>query len=245
MEIKDYLIRRGFLLEVTDEGISLSDNAEKSDNAFLDKLLREYHIGYLDPKGVIILEHPNNIDTLSRMFDPIERGTIGVGSCNQNRSWYAVSKRNYAAKIPVLWLEPNIALYIKALSACGIYTGGCCDGNHPGVNRLYIEFDGPIYQQFHKCIWTILINAIYDISWNENYNAIDLSKDRQKQYDLLYEAGKYIYEHRIQIQNIRKDASKWMNKKIIKRLTSKEICERFLYEAELSLIRNKNKLITE
>ena len=126
------LIRRGFLIDEKNGSYYLSDNSDKEDRKYLKYLLDKYSLGYINIGDQVIITNDRDdvINKLMEIFLPVKRGTVGTGTCCQGRSWtYHVAQRRHSDKLPVSWLEANIASYIKALSAIGIYTSGCCDGN--------------------------------------------------------------------------------------------------------------------
>lgn len=239
MTVIDLLSHRGFLIDYKDGNYYLSDNSASEDWECLNSILRSSKIGYADKDGLIsITANEDTIQVeLNNLFLPIERGKVGVGSCCVSKSWlYHVAKRKHADKIPVSWLEANIAAYIKALSACGLYTGGCCDGNHPNVQILYIEFCYP-YADIHKAMWEFHLNSLFSINWNSRYDTIDLCLDKKTQYDELYRVAEYIYQNRRIFINARLDASRWMRKNALKHMSENAIRERF--RDEFAIMINK------
>ena len=119
-------------------------------------------------------------------------------------------------------MEANIARYIRSLSACGIYTGGCCDGNHPNRNELYIEFDGPVYLEIHRLFWVYTLADKFDLDWNERFSRIKLT-NKEKKYAELNKAAEFIYENRNYYRNIRMRAADWMTKRSVRELSEEEI----------------------
>lgn len=229
----DLLIRRGFLIEKIEDEIFLSDNAHPDDLRYLSFLLREYGVGYIENNGSIIIN--DNSNKLKNIFMPVKKGTVGTESNNRSYPLVFLKTRECANKIPLCYLEANIAYYIKALSACGIYTGGCCDGNHPGCNVLYIEFDAPLYEEFHEALWDYYLSNRFLLQWKKHYTTIDLSADRQGQYNTLYKAGNYIYQNRLFFREVRMEAAKWIKKNTVKEMSYDEIKEKFLGEVRKQL----------
>lgn len=229
MKAMDLLSRRGFLIEQNNGLYYLSDNSDPDDAEFLNTLLCNNALGYVNKSNIIITADDDDAcAVLSSLFLPVKCGTVGVGSYIQNMSWsYHVAKRRHAYKVPVKWLEANIAAYIKALSACGIFTGGCCDGNHPGRDLLYIEFCGPVYIELHKIMWEHHLASIFNINWNKKYDSINLNDNRQSQYDELFRAAQYIYNYRWDFIGIRLDAASWMKKNALKHFCGAEVKDRF------------------
>ena len=236
MKSIDLLIRRGFLIEQNEHGYYLSDNSHPNDKEYLEELLESYKIGHFDPAGTIVMEEDSSASkALLSLFAPVEKGTIGVGTSVSARSWSNhVRRRFHSPKIPVSWLEPNIAAYIKALSACGIYTGGSCDGNHQDTAVLSIDIEYP-YQYIHKAMWEYHLNHLFHLNWNRTYSKIGLKRDRQGQYDELFRASQYIYDNRWNFIDARLDSAKWLTRNAIKKTGEQEIRHRFIEEFEKSL----------
>ncbi len=240
MKAINLLTRRGFLINQKDDVYYLSDNSNSEDWEFLDRILRSSNIGYADKDGFfnITADEDTAQTELHKLFLPVEKGKVGGERCYVSMSWsYHVAKRTHANKIPVKWLEANIAAYIKALSSCGIYTCGCCDGNHPNTEKLYIEFCYP-YIDIHKAMWEFHLNTLFSLNWNDQYDAIELSKDKNKQYDELYRAAKYIYKNRYKFVNARYAASKWMKKNVLKHMPEKDILKRFIDEFAITIAKS-------
>lgn len=239
------LSRRGFLINNNEHGFFLSDNSDSHDREYLEEILSSYEIGFIDQDGYIIIKNDSSVLTaLLDLFAPVKQGTVGVGSCICTRSWsYHVRRRFHTPKIPVKWLEANVALYIKALSACGIYTGGCCDGNHPNRDFLYIEFEPP-YHHIHKAMWEYHLKYVFNLEWDNSYSSINLKENRQNQYDELFHAAQYIYAHRWNFIDIRLEASKWITKKALKQLGEEDVRQKFLKEFAKSLKKNFGDVCT-
>jgi len=234
----ELLRRRGFLIEYNEGSFFLSDNSHPDDWEFLNTILNNYGIGYCTDTGQVFITHKEKAFLLKEMFFPIAPGTVGTGSNGGDRPWMYLKTHDHAYKVPVSWLEPNIAYYIKALSACGIHTQGCCDGNHPGINRLLIEFEGPAYIDLHACLWKVQLGKRFDIDWDNTFSRINLVRNRQGQYFELFKAADFIYTNRFYYQTVRKTAAQWMTKSIIRRTDQNEIKRRFLEELTVLLQRS-------
>ena len=227
----DLLTRRGFLIDKEDGCYYLSDNSHKEDVSYLRKILTDYKLGFVDSNDQIIIygDNAQTANKLKNLFLPVDRGTVGVGTCYQSRKWsYHVAKRLHSTKLPVIWLEANIAAYIKSLSAIGIYTSGCCDGNHPNCYKLSIDFDAPVYSEYHRCLWEHLLNTKFKLNWDNDYRSIYLEGCRQEQYDELFRAARFIYHNRSAFIFLRFDAASWMTKNTLKHMKDDDIKERFL-----------------
>jgi len=94
---------RGFLMEYQDGKISLSDNSylvegqDFNDSEFLDRLLRQKGIGYVDNLDIKIIRECN-MDDLGELF-------LQHGSCSgfgySYSDWTTFVRRLHAQKIPV------------------------------------------------------------------------------------------------------------------------------------------------
>lgn len=224
------LQQRGFLIEFISDSYFLSDNSHQNDWEYLNTILNNYEIGYCTESGQIFITHVEKAFLLKELFYPIASRTVGTESGGGDRPWMYLKTHDHAYKIPVSWLEPNIAYYIKALSACGIHTCGCCDGNHPGINRLLIEFEGPAYGDLHACFWKNQLEKRFDIEWDDTFTRIDLKRNRERQYFELFKAADYIYTNRKYYQTVRKNAAQWMTKRIISRSAPDALKRRFIEE---------------
>ena len=224
-KIIELLCYRGFYIEEIESSYVLSDNSEKSDLEMLDSILQSSKTGYVTNNTIIITE--DNPEKLSYLFAEKSRGVVGVGSNYRIHGWHVVKKRVCADKIPLNWLEANIARYIRSLSACGIYTGGCCDGNHPNSNELYIEFDGPVYSKIHRLFWVYKLADKFELNWNHQFTGIKLI-NKEKEYVELNKAAEYIYENRNYFRDMRMRAADWMTNRSVRELSEEEIKSKYI-----------------
>ena len=89
MESINLLTRRGFLIDSKNDRYYLSDNSDPSDREYLNQILHSSKIGYVDKDGYISIT--SNEDAaqaeLQKLFLPIKKGIVGVGSCCYTTSW--------------------------------------------------------------------------------------------------------------------------------------------------------------
>lgn len=232
----ELLKKRGFLIDERDGEFILSDNSHQDDIKYLHSILNTNDIGYVDDFGIINIFDGYKADIRKILFSK-QNGKIGIESNNRIHPWNIMHSHKCADKLPTRILEPHIARYIKALSACGIYTGGCCDGNHQNRNIMYIEFDGPGYGLLHSKIWEIQLDKLFAVNWNNNYTKVSLIENRKEQYMEINRAAEYIYENREIYRKVRRESSKWINKSVIKNYSNEEITVKFGHEIEKSMIK--------
>lgn len=230
------LERRGFLIERIDGKYFLSDNAHIRDAEYLDSLLKEREIGEVKENHEIVISS-SDAKRLDGLFS-MESEAIGGEAFGHLLGWWAVKNRQYSYKCPVKSLEPNVARYVKALNAAGIFTWCSCDGNHPRSHRLSVSFDEPGYGEFTKLLWKLWLSKLFKLDWRSNRegSVLDLKANtRQTQYDILNEAAKYIYEHRHIIREVRMNSMQWMTNSDRRHMSSEDIEKRFLCEVEKRL----------
>ena len=211
--IVELLFRRGFLIDKTDYGYMLSDNSAKEDNEYLNSVLHDYQLGYLNSDGIIVINNPQNADCLFELFYPKKDG-IGIEELDVPNGWPQFKSRAHGIKVPTQSLEANIALYIKAISAAGFMTNACCDGNHSNKKRLYIKFQSP-FDLWHEFLWKEYLGKPFKLSWisdKDHLASIYFSEwPKTECYDLLFKAGSYIYKNRQLLRFVRLSASSFLS----------------------------------
>lgn len=199
----DYLIEllrlRGFVIEERADGLHLNDNPHKDDSACLRKLFTEYHCGELIGSRIII-DAGADVLSLEGMFadePPIEGIYERTGSGNGFRH------RVHGEDVPVALLDPFIARYIKAISACSVRVKASCDGNHPRMDRLVIMIEDRVSRLWHQMIYEKCLAGMCSVSWNRDYTAAELRPDNK--YNTYYDLNKaaaWLYGHRQEIRGI-------------------------------------------
>ena len=231
---EEYLINllkfRGFLIDAGEQGYSLSDNGHVKDATYLDKLLQEYDIGKVDGSKIIVT-HADNAKLLFKEFK--EKEKIEACACGRNFGWSYFKGRTYGKKAAVSWLEPYIARYVKAISACGVMTVGSCDGNHEGTRRMLLQLENIGSWQWHKVICEKCLAGRFNIPWRSKYTEIFLRPETK--FDTYYEVNKaaeFLYDNRIAIRQIKRLALSDMTNSYFKHHTNEEIAEEFTKRAE-------------
>lgn len=153
---REYVIEilklRGFLFDESPNGLIISDNSSIDDKRELDALLMKYHLGYVRRKKVII-ENTDCAELISTEFRANYWRNYEVGYTSWRGNWKYFKHREHGDRVSAMALEPFIARYIKALSACCVLTWCSCDGNHPLCQRLLIYMIGDASTLWHKLLY--------------------------------------------------------------------------------------------
>lgn len=198
-----YLLCRGFLLENKDGEWYVSDNSHKNDPFEMNQILKKNQVGEIDASGRIVLWNNANVDTLKNMFTcEYQKGFESEGNV---RSWQWFRRREHGYKIPTMDLEPFIAMYVKAISACGIETWFSCDGNNHRDLAIEIGMNGMPNRFWHKMIWEKILNVRFDLPWEKDYEYIRLDENKFKYYAKLNKAALFLYESRQQFRYMKKE----------------------------------------
>ena len=132
---------------------------------------------------------------------------------------------DYAPKVPVWLLEKFIARYVKAISACGIQTHGSYDGNHhrPRYRGICIKISSVMGKIWHKILCERLLYKRFKFRWVEDNGRIIIKIHKMNKwfvYSELNRAAEFLYNHRIEIRQIKHEVCKEINNnKIIGRTT--------------------------
>ncbi len=230
----EYLIElikmRGFFVEVTDDGLCLSDNAHSDDIKYLDMLLLKTGCGSVQG-DMIILNPQSDTAAFERVFD--DRPIYGSESVSNDYGWNFFRQRKHGRKIQVGYLDPFIARYIKAISACCVFTAGSCDGNHPNRRKMIVDIEGEASTVWHQLICRAYLIGRYKIDWSEDYCKIIF--DRETKYRTYYEvnrAATFLYEHRQAIREIKQRAFDGMTASYFRHHSNHEIKGAFIERAE-------------
>lgn len=228
------LMARGFLIEQKEGEYYLSDNAAIEDLNYLQELLDTYKLGFVKNEEIrrysnsqnvivpysaeIIIYTDASIDKVVEAFNSSKR--ISYEICNKQRSWHEFFYRCYGEKIPVQFLEPYVAYYVKAISACGVATNFSCDGNHENGGSIIVRSDYP-YNIWHQWLGKISKSEI---------EALNIEKGiyftKNNQYDLyfkLIQLANFYYRNRGILRSIKKNALSSINEKQTRNMTNDEI----------------------
>ncbi len=206
---------RGFLIDQDDKGFYLSDNAAFEDLGYLSQGIKEYSLGEIsgchfvyssigrkvicDKTARISISKSGSIRDAILFFE--ESGRVGYECCYQAHTWSEFVFRDHGVKIPVKNLEPYVALYVKAISSCGVLTDFSCDGNHRSGGRIIVGAAYP-YKIWHEQIWNQCIDYPRKI-----FDGIRFTKTTQYEtYYAVYMIASWLYENRLALRNIKRSA---------------------------------------
>ncbi len=229
----ELLKARGFLLE--DGGTVLSDNAHPSDEALLNEILQTEKIGEVKNRKIVI----SSTGKIEHIFDIQYVG--GMEALCNAENWQKFLHDSYAPKVSISLLEPFVARYIKAISACGVRTCNSCDGNHPGTSRfgsILAKCNDDCNSLWNKIIGTKCLNQRFNLNWDNNFETIKFNvQDQWMTYRELNRAAEYLYDNRILLRRIRREVSDGISHSMAIHLPAEELAKIFSDKA--------NKLMDE
>lgn len=238
--IIEILKARGFLIERTEDGYYLSDNATINDADFLEWGFYEYRIGKvvnhkdyveksrrawnelggsykyksLRPNCVKIMINDNaSIESAIEFFTCKERIGFEVPNCRRN--WVQFLTERFGEKVSVQHLEAYVAFYVKAISACGVNTFFSCDGNHENGGKIYVGAEYPS-SIWHFNIWKHIVQPSFGSIPYIGEGIYFDRKNQEKTYLMVYNIAKYLYDNRSTIQWIKELCAKSISKKFRK-----------------------------
>lgn len=222
----ELLKARGFLLE--DEGLILSDNSHRDDITYLKGLLKECNIGKVR-NGKIVIAQGGNVE---KIF--YKDNQIGGEACTNGETWKKFIHNSFAPQIPVRWLEPFIARYVKAISACGVGTWCSCDGNHldrRSSHRIIIDLTGMPNSIWHEIICNRLLYGRFRFRWGLSRDGAKIIRfnkmNKWRVYTELNRAGEFLYNNRIKIRQIRWEVSDGISVSMVRHLSDDELAAIF------------------
>jgi len=223
--LHDVLLARGFLMEYDEDcNLRLSDNSmllkprsfqmmwdtEISDQKYLQMLLERSKFGRYGSGRRILLDQDQKItksqvDVFLR-FIRIS-GETGYDSImnRPNRFFNTSESKLRSFKIPVVVLEPFIALLVKAYSAIGISTCFSCDGH--GSADASVSFLSYPYSRWAELVTQI---ALKNTKPNSKWDFTDWHLTiKGKNHDTLYYKGildvaRFLYENRIEFLEMKR-----------------------------------------
>ncbi len=219
------LMARGFLLDRKAGKMILSDNAHPKDFEYLDALLKEHHLGYLVEDELILGPDARYEDAIA-LFEHDQK--IGMECVFQASRWDQLKLRSCGPKVQVSWLEPYVAYYVKAITACGVETDYSCDGNIAYSSKARREVIVGSRYPFGYWHDYILDHILEVKDWNFS-RGIPFTEGHQ--YDLyykIYTMADYLYQHRIEIRQMRDLAANEIKNSMIRKRTDEERLQLFL-----------------
>lgn len=202
MRAIQYLLCRGFLLEKKGNQWYLSDNSHEKDISDINQILQKYKIGEINKRRLVIWDN-TNVDILKDLFDCEYQKSFETVS--NERSWQWFRRREHGYKVSTMDLEPFVALYVKAISACGIETYFSCDGNNHRDFAIEIGMNGLPNVFWHKLIWVKILNDKFNLPWEKEYQYIGLDSNKFTYYTELNRAALYLYDNRKLFRQMKKE----------------------------------------
>ncbi len=153
----------------------------------------------------------------------------GEAVCNL-WDWRTFVYYEYPPKASVRWLEPFVARYIKAISACGVSTWLSCDGNiSPSHNEIVIGMDGKPNKLWHKIICERCLASRFNLRWNSTFEKIRFSeKSKWRTYIELNRAAEYLYDNREKLRGIKWKATEGISTSMAVHLSDEELAKLFI-----------------
>ena len=226
----EVLMARGFLLE--DKRFVLSDNSHELDKKYLERIFLKYNIGQIEGNKIII----SNSDKIENIFNRKDVG--GCEAAGNAYDWEMFRNRQHGFKVPVSILEPFVARYIKAISACGINTHGSCDGNHPGEKLVRIDTSEGGCSCWHTFICKKILSRYFELDWNRTYNEIRFNKDNQwATYIELNRAADFLYSNRVEFRKVKTEAMAPLSCSELRHKTNEELNDIFINNVD-NLLKN-------
>ena len=250
------LLARGFLVEHIDGRYYLSDNADIHDVAYLANAMETFRIGKVvdsgkrikslrqtwninDPQSIyeydslvsqgveILFDRNADIRQAVALFGDSQR--IGCEAGANRLGWSQYTREVLSPKVSVGILEPYVAFYVKAISACGVFTASACDGNHKNGGKIIVESHSPS-DIWHRSIWEYLVRPRFG-PLQFIGTGIPFTSDSQfEKYLLINQIASFLYNNRIAIRDLKKQSVSRITKHYRKNRTESEIIR--FYENE-------------
>ena len=248
--ILEILRARGFFIDKKDGRYYLSDNAAVEDLYYLAELLEKYKLGKVFDvrenrevawkrgdkdseiekyralrrlKFEILIDENATVEDAIRAFH--DKTWIGEDVLNTDMEWWQFAKASFGKKVPVSRLEPYVAYYVKALSACGIDTVSSCDGNHEDGGSIYVQSRYPSCL-LHEYIWEVTLAGFFGkLPFIEEGICFKAEKSKQEVYQLVYKMADRLYGMRYLIRDTKKRAGQGFDKKFCESHSKEELEE--------------------
>lgn len=227
---------RGFLIECSrlDNSCYVSDNSCPGDKKYLEEILKgsagDCQFGEIKNSTIYINEDAEAWELFRILFIDIDLSIIDATSCSSNDTWSSFRNRIHGFKFPVKLMEPYVARYIKAVSACGCNTESCCDGNHVEKHRnkrMVVGVGYPASRFWHNLICENITDKLFPLPWTGDHTKIVLNNvDRAEIYYTLNCAADWLYKNRFELQEIKRKSLHRITKDYYRRHNLPEIEKR-------------------
>lgn len=233
LRLYNVLSARGYLLDLVDHEVFISDNSHPEDKVYLNRLLLENNVGYIQDNELIINNWPLE-EVLCQLLKT--HGSTGFLGYFNEKDWNYFKYRIHGKKLLAFEQDPFIARLVKGISSVGIITFSSCDGH--GRDFPYISF----YQRYNLFWFRILFENLIQTSislkssWNINRYIVVINpkKDFQSTYLEMLQVANLLYDNRIALRKIKQKVVNQIKKEDIVYLDDKKAYEllksKFLYE---------------
>ncbi len=237
-QIIKILVARGFLIDEKDGRYFLSDNAHKDDAVYLSEGVEGFSLGKVVPlcqKDVfaeIRISHEASLEGAIAFFK--QETHISFPVVTRRQPWGNLINHYFGSKVKLRVLEPFVARYVKAVSACGVSTNYSCDGNCPGQDRVKVYADYP-FGIWHSLICKCIIPLGLKTEFDDNGEWVFTKRTQYKNYLLLNQVAEYLYDHRKAIRGIKAKARETITASKLKHLSEEELVVLFTKSIEDAL----------
>ena len=227
---------RGFLFDTKDGKTFVSDNATPDDLEYLSEGLEKYRlgkvsVGEIDARGNIVpFTAQVKIDKNAVISDAIYFYEETGRACHEaqwgDMGWRKFVKYYHGVKCDLRILEPYVGYYVKAVSACGVWTNYSCDGNHSEGGKVIVGSYYP-FNLWHEYLLKHFLTQ-FDLDIIKLEEGLDFTKDNQYDtYYKLYQAADYLYKNRIMFRSLKSEIMKDFTNKMIKDNCEKDLEDLF------------------
>lgn len=260
---------RGFLIDWIDNHYYVSDNASAADVIYLSIVMQKYELGIvvdsddykistrrdwsspkysdsytyksLNPHAVeVIIAGNAKVDNAIRLFEDSEQ--IGFAICDMSYPWCQFATEHLSHKPDASCLESYVAYYVKAASACGVFTCFSCDGNHKNGGRIYVRSSYPS-NIWHELLWEhVVCRAFGNVLYIEKGLKFSDAVSQGQAYRLVYAIADFLYLNRIAIRAIKEQSTSVLTNTFLKAHSKEEIELFYRQECEQILRREYNTI---
>ena len=229
---------RGFLIDEKDGKYYLSDNAAEDDTVYLSEGLEEFSLGrviqicHKNISAEIRISHEASLEDAFAFFK--QESHISFPIVRYKQPWSKLISHSFGSKVNLRVLEPFVARYVKAVSACGVSTNYSCDGNFPGQDRIKVYADYP-FGIWHCLICRYIIPPRLKTEFDDMGEWVFTKGTQYKSYLLLNQAAEYLYDHRKAIRGIKATARETIKTSKLKHLSDEELAELFTKSIEYAI----------
>ena len=229
---------RGVLLTKQDGKLYLSDNADKDDITFLSAGFERYALGKVIPTNKVNALAEVLISDTARVEDAVsffnEENVISFPIIENDQPWGMLVNHSFGKKVPLRILEPFVARYVKAISACGVTTSLSCDGNSQRQNCIRIRAEYP-FNIWHELLCDCFIPHEYGIKFDDEGRWFFSHKTKYSHYLKLNQAAEFLYRNREKIREIKSNACSTITASEIKHLSNEKLKALFVTNIRKSL----------